>query len=512
MGLVNVFLLDIQQTGEEVMVLAFVDITEQIRAEIDLNQSETRAFTILDSIIEGVIAVDGSEVITLFNPGASDITGVSEEQAVGENLASVLSFESDGDGTDPGAIKTGSITRPDGSKVQVELLVSDIQESPENNGWVYTIRDVSEQLRLEQERATMDKMTSIGILAGGIAHDFNNLLTAIYGNLALAESSMDEPGKAVDFLKRSSESIQLATNLTKQLLTFSTGSDPARDVVDIEKLVREAVRFSLSGSSVVATYEIDPQLKAVEVDAGQVQQAIGNIVLNAKQAMDDVGQITTSMVNISDDFVEVQVRDEGPGIPADRLGKVFDPYFTTKSTGTGLGLATTHSVVTKHGGSISVESSEGGTVFRITFPATTSPVKNDEQVVVLDSADESLEVLVMDDEEIVLNTICQLLAHLGHKPTATRDGTEAISAYTRKKQGGKAFDLAIMDLTVAGGMGGTVAASQILEIDPNAKLIVSSGYSSGAEMARFRELGFCARLEKPFRATDLEKTIHEVMK
>lgn len=359
-GLLNAFPLDIDSTGETVVVLAFTNITERVRAELLLSESETRARAILESVTEGVIAVDRQERVTLFNPAAQDMTGVAESDALGQHLASVFQFHSSllDEAPKDHFIREGTLTSREGEDITIELLVSEVRTEGDPAGWVYSFRDVSEQQRVEQERATMDKMSSIGVLAGGIAHDFNNLLTAIYGNVALAESSMDEPEKAADFLRRSSESIQLATNLTKQLLTFSTGSDPVSDVVDMEKLVREAVRFSLSGSSVVATYEIDPQLQAVEVDAGQVQQAISNIVLNAKQAMNDVGRITVSMVSTSDDFVEVQVRDEGPGIPADKLGKVFDPYFTTKSTGTGLGLATTHSVVTKHGGTIGVESSE----------------------------------------------------------------------------------------------------------------------------------------------------------
>lgn len=228
--------------------------------------------------------------------------------------------------------------------------------------------------------------------------------------------------------------------------------------------------------------------------------------------MDDVGQIFIGMRNLNDDFVEVDIRDTGPGIPHELLGKVFDPYFTTKTSGTGLGLATTHSIVVKHGGSIGVESSpDTGTVFRMTFPATGAALDAERNDFTEAQVEKGLEVLVMDDEEIVLSTICRLLEHLGHQPTESRDGREAIAAYAEKLQAGKAFDLAIMDLTVAGGTGGTAAASKILEIDPNAKLIVSSGYSSGAEMARFSELGFCARLEKPFRASDLERIINEVM-
>ncbi|MBO6556334.1 MAG: PAS domain S-box protein [Pseudomonadales bacterium] len=514
-GLVNAFPLDIDGTGESVVVMAFSNITERVKAEVELLQSETRARTILASVIDGVIAVDSRENVTLFNPSAERITGFKEADALGGPLSEVFVFagESAETGSAPeNQLREGFLTTQDGREVALELLVSEVQtDAEEATLWVYTFRDVSEQHRVEQERATLDKMSSIGVLAGGIAHDFNNLLTAIYGNVALAESSMNEPEKAADFLKRSSESIHLATNLTKQLLTFSTGSDPVRDVTDIEKLVREAVRFSLSGSSVVAAYRIDSDLQSVEVDAGQVQQAISNIVLNAKQAMEDVGQLTIILRNL-DGFVEVELSDEGPGIPAELLGKIFDPYFTTKTTGTGLGLATTHSIVVKHGGNISVESSDSGTTFHLTFPSTVTELNEHEQSAEVVVPDAGLEVLVMDDEEVVLNTISRLIAHLGHRPTETRDGTEAISAYTRKMQSGRKFDLAIMDLTVAGGMGGTAAAAEILGIDPNAKLVVTSGYSSGAEMARFKELGFCARLEKPFRAADLEKTINEAMK
>lgn len=513
-GLVNAFPLNIGEDGDSVVVLAFTNITERVKAELLLNESETRARAILESVTEGIIAVDRLGLVTLFNPAAQRITGISESDALGRPLPGMFNTTSN----EPNelemghSIQEGSITNQDGEEVTIELLTSDVQTDGHSVGTVYSFRDVSEQHKIEQERATMDKMTSIGVLAGGIAHDFNNLLTAIYGNVALAESSMDEPEKAADFLRRSSESIQLATNLTKQLLTFSTGSDPLRTSVDIERLVREAARFSLSGSSIVATYEIDENLKAVEVDAGQVQQAISNIVLNAKQAMQDVGTISISMKNLSEDLVEVVVSDEGPGMPQEMLNKIFDPYFTTKSAGTGLGLATTHSIIVKHGGNITVESAEGeGTTFRMTFPATTASFDTEDNEHGDPGTAKSLNVLVMDDEEIVLNTIVRLLEHLGHQATETRDGTEAISAYARKMQEGQSFDLAIMDLTVAGGMGGTVAAAEILEIDPNAKLIVSSGYSSGAEMARFRELGFCARLEKPFRAADLEKTINEVV-
>ncbi len=376
--------------------------------------------------------------------------------------------------------------------------------------------DITERLKAERQLRTLDKMSSIGVLAGGIAHDFNNLLTAIYGNVALAEVAIDDKEKAVSYLKRTNESIQLATNLTKQLLTFATGSDPVRDIMDIERVVREATTFALSGSSIAVSFDIDPDTSAVEVDAGQMQQAISNIILNAKQALEDSGLINISIRNTSDPesgeaVVDVTITDDGPGMDAEMLPKIFDPYFTTKPTGTGLGLATTHSIIVKHGGSITVDSNPGeGTSFSIRLPAAPEALEEPDYETIKAGPGESLDILVMDDEEVVLQTVSTLLEHLGHRVVGAHDGEEAVVVYDKRLKNDQRFDIVIMDLTVAGGMGGMEAAGEILKLDSEARLVVSSGYSEGAEMARFKELGFCARLEKPFRTTDLEKMIAEV--
>ena len=372
-----------------------------------------------------------------------------------------------------------------------------------------------ERISLEQERTTMDKMSSVGVLAGGIAHDFNNLLTGIYGNITLAETFIDQPERATTLLRQSADSIQRAKNLTNQLLTFATGSDPVREAVDTRELVTDAVQFALSGSGIAVKYDIEPGVGAVEVDEGQMHQAISNIVLNAKQALEDQGLINIVVRDYHGDnrkFVELIITDNGPGIGATDLSKIFDPYFTTKEKGTGLGLATTHSIVTKHGGSISVDSVVGsGTRFTLLLPAAKAVVETKAQ----DSEDETdtatgFDILVMDDEELVLSTIQQLLETLGHKVTPTRDGTEAISAYQKQMREDRKFDLVIVDLTVAGGMGGKEAAQRILELDGDASLIVMSGYSAGSEMARYKELGFKARLEKPFKVGQLRQALNEV--
>ena len=510
-GFVNAF--PFEMDGATVVVMVFTDITEQIRAEIQLRESDLRARTIIDSVVEGVIVVDGQENVTLFNPSACTLTGIPEQEALGATLQLILRgfAEQVGDSL----TRQGIITRRSGAEIDVELLVAELEES---TGWVYTFRDVREQMKRKQEQATLDKASSVGVLAGGIAHDFNNLLTAVYGNVALAEHSINEPEKALEFLKQSSESIQLATNLTKQLLTFSTGSEPVRDVFDTEALICEAARFALSGSSAAVTFKIAPDVESIEVDKGQMQQAIGNIFLNATQAMNDGGTIRVRIDNeqVADqepEFVRVRISDDGPGIPTDHLSKLFDPYFTTKDSGTGLGLATTHSIVVKHGGSMSVESTVGlGTTFTLLLPrAAASNLVDADGASDRSSESRALRILVMDDEEIVLKTICHLLEHLGHEVVESKDGSEAIDEYVQAMQDDSLFDFVVMDLTVSGGMGGRVAAAEILKIDTAAKLVVSSGYSADAELARYRELGFCAKLEKPFRTVELEKLIAEIM-
>lgn len=528
-ALLNAFALDVEGSEQSVVVVAFADITEQVSTQVRLRESESRAAIILDSVGEGVIAVNDQQRVTLFNRGAEQLLGLSAAEAMNRPIDEVLNFQQElalaGDSS--GAIQQGRVNNRMGDDINVELLVSGIQGDAA--GSVYMFRDVRAQLRYEHERATLDKMKSVGVLAGGIAHDFNNLLTAIYGNVSLAESAIDDPEKAHRFLKRSAESIALATNLTKQLLTFATGSEPVRDVVDVEQLVTTVTRFSLSGSAIAVNFDVEPGLEPAEVDGGQIQQAVGNILINAKQALQDKGSIDISLKNhLTKDhrrFIAVEISDNGPGIAPEAMSKIFDPYFTTKGEGTGLGLATTHSIVLKHGGSVSVSSKAGaGATFTLLLPAaevaesglvaaTASDATTEMPVIAaIENKLAPLHILVMDDEAIVLETITSLLERSGHRVAGAREGQQAIDAYVEQQAQGATFDLVIMDLTIAGGMGGREAAAAILAIDPNARLVVTSGYSAGAEMARYRELGFIGRLAKPFRAADLDAMLAKAIR
>ncbi len=529
-GLLNMFRMNMESLGKEVIVTTFVNITDRRIAESQLREAETLAETILKSIADGVIAVNEHGKVTLFNESAARLTGVSEEFAVGHQIGEVFQFEENENESELGMnIRTGMLTSRSGSTTAIELVVSQMEGSRikgantgsqgANSGFVYTFKDISEQARLDQERATVDKMRSVGVLAGGIAHDFNNLLTSIYGNISLAEHHLHEPGRAAAFLKQSAGSIELATNLTSQLLTFARGSEPLREAVNLEKLVRESARLTLSGSGVAVTYSSTPSLALAFADAGQLQQAVSNIVLNAKQAMNDDGVLRITFRNGDElssgdaERVEVVIEDQGPGIEPDLLGRIFEPYFTTKDTGSGLGLATAHSILLNHGGAISVKSSPGeGSRFVLSVPAAHPEDQPDTLVEPAQSPQaDNLRILVMDDEEAVRLTMTQLLEHFGHEVVATQHGEDAIAQFKLARADARPFDVILMDLTIAGGMGGKEAAEQVLAIDPDARIIVASGYSAGAELANYEQFGFCARLEKPFRADALRSLISEVV-
>lgn len=522
-GLYNGRIIAADATAGRRLLVSFLDITSRIQTEAQLQESEERAVAIINAVQDGIVTVDGEHKVTLINPAAQLMTGFSESDALGQKLDKVVAFRAyePGRGVDTQSgdadVRQGLLQSRQGTELPIELTTSTVPGQTGNIGEVLTMRDLRDQRMIEQERATFDKMRSVGLLAGGIAHDFNNLLTAIYGNLNMAEMLIDERDQALAYIKRSTDSIHHATNLTNQLLTFATGSEPVLEVVDAEKLVREATRFVLSGSSVAVTYDIDPALRLIEVDAGQVQQAVNNIILNAVQAMGDGGQIRIGLHNVGDgdtdvDWVEIVIADNGPGIASEIQARMFEPYFTTKETGSGLGLATTHSIITKHGGNLTVESSPGeGTTFRLTLPASQSaPVETSQRREEPAGAAAALRILVMDDEDIVRKTLVDLLQALGHEAAGSVDGDDALKQYALAMEAGKGFHLVIMDFTVAGGMGGKEAAEKILAIDPTARLIVSSGYSAGSELARYQELGFAARLEKPFTLSKLESVVLQV--
>jgi nitrogen-specific signal transduction histidine kinase/CheY-like chemotaxis protein len=412
-------------------------------------------------------------------------------------------------------------------------------QSPKDNRWYYVTNtpiyntngtvskqamfiDITDRKAREEELLYGRKLESIGILAGGIAHDFNNLLAGILGNIELAKMLTVREGNVYERLEEAGQATLRAKDLTMQLLTFSKGGEPVKSIIAIGELIKESVRFALRGSNVKCEFSIPDNLWPVDVDEGQMNQVVNNVIINADQAMPEGGTITVACENVTlgasevpplkeGKYIRISVEDRGIGISKEHLSRIFDPYFTTKQRGSGLGLATSYSIIKKHHGQITVESARGvGTVIRIYLPASEGTVvkKDVKKEELLKGAG---RILVMDDDEILRGASKSMLKVLGYEVALAQEGAEAIAAYQQAKEAGRPFDAVIMDLTIPGGMGGKETIKKLLEIDPAAKAIVSSGYSNDPVMAEYAKYGFRGAMIKPYRIKDLGAVISRVI-
>ena len=410
------------------------------------------------------------------------------------------------------------------------------------------LRDITQRKGLEKEFLRTSKLEATGILAGRIAHDFNNILTVIMGNASLARMKVDDRNKVLRKLAEIEKAVHQAKELAQRLLTFARGEQPMKKLVNTKRLLMDQVRFSLSGSRVSHKFSIARDLWSVEADEGQISQAINNIVINAVQAMPDGGTLFVGAENVMvtpgkeydfvplspGRYVRIMIRDCGCGIPAHDLPRIFDPYFTTNPNGSGLGLTTCYSIVKRHNGYIDVESKPGsGTTFYVYLPASerflppsarrmsgsgrraakertcgAETVRSEAKALPIRNG----SILVMDDEDAIRTILKEMLARHGYKVALARDGSEAVGRYKKAKESGRPFDLVIMDLTVPGGMSGKEAMQRIREIDPQAKVIVSSGYSNDPLMSNFREYGFEGYLPKPYNESDLINVLAQVLR
>ncbi len=386
-------------------------------------------------------------------------------------------------------------------------------------GAVIRIDDVTKRVRLEETMIHSDKMRSIGVLVGGIAHDFNNLLVGILGNLNLSSVLIDEDHKAYSLIKKAEKASLRAQDLTSQLLTFSKGSDPVRKSAALESVLTESSTFVLTGSNITCDFIIPSDLWRVDIDAGQISQVVQNLIINAKQAIAGSGLIVMTCTNINrkedhlpqilkgNKYVQVTISDNGHGIPEEKLGKIFDPYFSIKKEGSGLGLAVCHSIIIKHEGLITAKSKVGkGTSFSFYLPVA-EDARTETVVAPFSPKKGSGNILIMDDDKNVCEVASDMLTHLGYDVVIACDGEEAIQMYTDLQKTVSPVDLIIMDLTIPGGMGGQEAAKKILAINSEAKIIVSSGYSNDPVIANHRSYGFAAALKKPFKISEISEVV-----
>ncbi len=378
--------------------------------------------------------------------------------------------------------------------------------------------DITHKLLADQELQKLQKLESVGLLAGGIAHDFNNLLTVITGNISMAKSSGDIDAKILENLTNAEKASERAQNLTQQLLTFSRGGTPVKQPAFINELVADSTTFSLSGSNVSSNLQLPVDLPAALIDEGQISQVVQNLVRNAEQAMLDGGTVTIKgdCLDLNDDdglplkagkYLRIAVEDHGSGIAPDHLPKIFDPYFSTKKSGSGLGLAVAHSIIKNHGGLLTAESDTGsGAKFCFYLPVTGQPpLSNTHQEATLKNR--GGRILIMDDEETILAVAVDILTHLGYQAETAKDGNDALALYSEAMEAGEPYDAVMLDLTIPGGMGGKETIKTLLEIDPAVKAIVVSGYANDQIMSDFHSFGFSGVLAKPYNIESLKNAV-----
>ncbi len=412
-------------------------------------------------------------------------------------------------------------------------------QSPKNSRWYFVtanairsaegtaskqamIIDITDRRTMEEDLLKAKKLESVGLLAGGIAHDFNNLLVGILSNIELAKMKVINDSGAYERLTEAEQAAYRAKELTLQLLTFAKGGAPVKTVLAPGDLVREAVRLSLRGSNVKSDFFIPEDLWPVEADEGQLSQVINNVVLNADQAMPEGGTITVACENVvlgpskvislkEGKYVKVMIEDHGIGIAREHLSKIFDPYFTTKRRGSGLGLSTAYSIVKKHDGMIVAESELGkGSRLQIYLPASEKKIQKKAVANEILSRGKG-RILIMDDDDIVRDSCRAILKELGYEVALACDGTEAINAYRTAKEAGQPYHAVIMDLTVPGGLGGKETIQRLLEFDPGVKAIVSSGYSNDPVIAQYADYGFKGVVTKPYRIKALSEAVRAVL-
>ncbi len=514
------------------------DLAERGIAEKALESEKEMLRVTLRSIGDAVIATDTTGEIIMMNRVAEELTGHLQNEASGRKLTDIFHIidESTGESCrDPvdevlesmDVISYSNHTilaDKSGFKRPIAYSCAPIKDSESKLvGAVVVFRDITEHRKTEEELRKTARLESIGILAGGLAHDFNNMLSAILGNISLAKMSLESSDNVYKILTKSENASMRARDLTQQLLTFSKGGAPVRETTCISDLISETVNFALGGSKSRGEVSISENLWAVDIDKGQISEVISNLVINADQAMPEGGVIGVKVENTVIDideipslpegrYISVTISDKGIGIPEKQLEKIFDPYFTTKQTGSGLGLSIVYSIMRKHDGNIIVDSEIGvGTEFRLYLPASDRDLPAGAEL-----EQEALpgegNVLVMDDDKMVCDVAGGMLRHLGYQVDFAENGEAALEKYREAMGSGKPFDVVIMDLTIPGGMGGRSAIALLLSLDPGAKAIVSSGYSEDPVMANYEKFGFRGCIKKPYRVSELGRILLEVMK
>ncbi len=384
--------------------------------------------------------------------------------------------------------------------------------------------DITERRQLEEARLKVQTLKTVEFMAKGIAHDFNNLLASILGNISVVKAKLGSDAGNQKILDEAEHACILARNLTGRLLTFAKESKTVKKPLLITDFLKESVEFALRGTKVAAEFEFSEEKITINADESQMSQLVNNLVFNAVQAMPSGGKISISCskekVSANEipklkpgRFVKIVFKDHGEGIRKDIIDKIFEPYFTTKDKGSGLGLPTSKSIVKNHGGTIFVESEESkGASFFVYLPFEgdeAAAYDTAKFVQVKMQHKFKAKILIMDDEKMVQDMLRRILEYFGCEIATCYEGKELLELYKKEMEEGNPFNLVIMDLTVPGGMGGKETISELLKLDPKARAVVSTGYS--IDLSDFSELGFKSMVKKPYTIGELERVLKEVL-
>ncbi|ABL00216.1 PAS/PAC sensor hybrid histidine kinase [Pelobacter propionicus DSM 2379] len=507
------------------------DVTERKKIEQNLRESEERYRRLVELSPDAIFIHSGNRFVFMNQAAARLLGAKTPEELYGRKPLDFIhpdQREMVGQRIDRALERRDNppieelMVRLDGSTVPVEMV--SVHHTYRGKDAVLAIaRDISERMKIQDERVRSQKLESLGLLAGGIAHDFNNILSGILGNISLVCSRLDPDDPLASRLKSCEKATIRATGLTRQLLTFARGGEPVRKVIDPAPLIRESATFVLRGTNVKGDIRMTEGLSCINVDAGQISQVLNNLIINATHSMPGGGVIIISAMNEAlhegnafnlapGDYLRITVQDQGCGIPPENLPKIFDPYFTTKRRGSGLGLASAYAIIRRHGGAIEVSSRVGvGTTFTLRLPAQPQVHAADRMVGPGNVLCGSGRILVMDDEEIIREVSREILQCAGYCVESCSDGREALQRFQEAKEKSRPFDAIIMDLTIPGGMGGKEAAQLIRAVDPNAVLIVSSGYSNDPVIATYQQHGFNGSVVKPFSFQSLAGEVQRLI-
>ncbi|MHA1721382.1 MAG: PAS domain-containing hybrid sensor histidine kinase/response regulator [Promethearchaeota archaeon] len=524
-GEIKDFILQDINIGDEDLTV-FQDITALRKAEMNFQE-------LVENSRDMIFIIDEKKVIRMVNPAVTDTLGYSKDEILNHsafdfvfletNSPSIPAFPNQNNLREV-SLQQVEILKKDGDRITIEYSTQDIIRNGKKSGLLAFCRDISNRKKIIEERFRQQKIESIGLLAGGLAHDFNNILVSILGNINLLQMEQESfTNEQQDMLTDLEHAARQARNLTKQLLTFSKGGAPIKKPESIEEVIRDSANFILRGSKSKCVFDFELNLPPVDIDAGQINQVLNNILINASQAMPDGGIIkinvfceqieNNSIIPLKPGkFVKLEISDTGVGIPKSIQHKIFEPYFTTKSAGSGLGLTTSYSILKKHKGYITFSSKEGvGTTFLIYLPVSIKKkqVKNEQRKQIKFS---NKQIFVLDDDKNIHRLLKRVLNQMGLDIVSSYNGKDILVDFQKAEKQGKKINLVFLDLTIPGGIGGKEAVKILRKHYPELKIIVFSGYSNDQVIANFKDYGFDDYLEKPFSIKQLQEILQKWLK